>query len=102
MLIHRPQYPLSSYAAPALVLALGVLPQCTGGNTTQDIKSGVNVGVQVSDLLCKELADAGSDPEWVKIACPAADVAGGLVNILLPRREWGSLRARHQDAGPGK
>jgi isopentenyl phosphate kinase len=85
-----------------MVWALAALYACSAVNCTkQQAVVGEKLAVKVADELCKELADP-TEPEWVAVLCNVEGVVGGAVKVLLPRKEWGAIRSRRADAGPGK
>jgi hypothetical protein len=76
---------------------------------TPEAKTVVSdVAVQITDTACKELLDpdsGGTDPLWVTLVCEgAAGVAGGLIKVILPRKQWEAMKGHtpSADAGPGK
>lgn len=86
-----------------------LLAACSQGQT----KTAIDVGTKIADAVCKEEAEQPAEPDWVKLACAAEGIAGGVVHVLMPREEWNVVRGRKPkpcttapppafDAGPGK
>ena len=82
--------------ARALVMLLCLLGLAGVGSagqacTTQDAKTAANVAVTVAQNVCQEEAQQPDAADWVQVACQAANVAGGIVHVLLPRAQWNAL-----------
>jgi hypothetical protein len=55
-----------------------------------------NTAVTISQDLCKEVANQPNTPEWVTLACT---VGNAVVNVVMPKTEWASIKARKLGVG---
>lgn len=93
----RPSYDKKTYALPAIVLIAGLSSFCA---PSPKLAGTEKVAVRIADDVCNEVDNLGAD-EWVTVLCQVESVAGSLVKVILPRKQWGAIRGS-QNPAPGK
>lgn len=81
-------------AALLMILAASHTVACD----KQTAHTAVDIGLQVSADVCKELTADGATDDWVDLACAVESAAGGVVHVLMPRRAWRAVQRSSMDA----